>query len=215
MALVLLVVPLVGSATLAQPGGSTEESSKHWHFAVLLDGKRIGEHDFSVARHADEVDVDIQAHFKVRALFIPLYEYDHQDREIWRHGCLTRIDSQTNDGGKKLAVHGSAKGDGFEVEGPHGEATLATCVKSFAYWDPSFLTESRLLNSQTGEFEPVNLTRRGVETLQVKRQAVSAQHYSLRTRSFGIDLWYSGEGDWVALESHLKNGRTLRYEIER
>jgi hypothetical protein len=79
-----------------------------------LPWSRIGEHDFAVTGHGE--DVDIHAHFKVRATFIPLY----------------------------------------------------------GYWDESFVTESRLLNSQTGEFESVNLTRHGVETLQVSGQSLAA-----------------------------------------
>jgi Family of unknown function (DUF6134) len=211
-ALVLLVAPLVGRTA---PGAAVETSSKHWHFAVSLDGKRIGEHDFVVARNGENVDVDIHARFKVRAAFIPLYGYDHRDHEVWNRGCLTRMDSQTNDDGKRLAVHGLAQGAGFEVQGPHGETMLPACVKSFAYWDKSFLTEPRLLNSQTGEYEAVYLTRHGVETFQVRGRSLAAEHYSLRSRHFGIDLWYSSEGEWVALESHLENGRTLRYEIEQ
>jgi hypothetical protein len=72
-----------------------------------------------------------------------------------------------------------------------------------------------LLNSQTGEYEAVNLTRHGLESLQVGGNPVAAQHYSLRTAHFGIDLWYSSQGEWLALESQLENGRTLRYEIEQ
>jgi hypothetical protein len=58
------------------------------------------------------------------------------------------LDSQTDDDGKKLAVHGSTRGDGFEVKGPHGDATLPACVKSFAYWEESFVTESRALRDR-------------------------------------------------------------------
>jgi hypothetical protein len=211
-AFVLLVVPLVGRTA---PAAAVNAVAKHWHFAVSLDGKRIGEHDFAVAQRGDDIDVDIHAHFKVHAAFIPLYGYDHQDHEVWRRGCLALMDSQTNDDGKRLAVHGFAKGGGFEVQGSHGVATLPACVKSFAYWDKSFLTESRLLNSQTGEYESVFLTRHGVETFQVSGRSLAAEHFSLRSRHFGIDLWYSSEGEWVALESHLESGRTLRYEIEQ
>ena len=211
-AFVLLVVPAVGRT---MPGAAVETSTQNWHFVVSLDGKRIGEHDFIVARNGDNVDVDIHAHFKVRAAFIPLYGYDHRDHEVWNHGCLTRMDSQTNDDGKRLTVHGSVERAGFEVHGPHGEAMLPACVESFAYWDKSFLTQARLLNSQTGEYESVYLTRHGVETIQVGGQSLAAEHYSLRAPHFGIDLWYSREGEWVALESHLESGRTLRYEIEQ
>lgn len=206
------VVGVILAATVA--AAVPEEPVRHWHFAVLLDGKRIGEHDFSVVRHSDEVDVTIEAHFKVKALFIPLYGYDHEDREVWRGGCLARIDSRTDDNGRKSAVHGVLMGNVFEVASLQRQAALPACVKTFAYWDQSFLTESRLLNSQTGEYQSVNLTRHGLESIRVGGHAIEAQHYSLGTERFGIDLWYSNAGDWVALESKLENGRTLRYESQ-
>jgi len=185
-----------------------------WRFTVLLDGKRIGEHDFAVVRQADEVVVDTEAHFKVKVALIPFYEYDHQDHEVWRNGCLGQINSRTHDDGKTFAVQGLLKGNGFEVQGAHGALTLPACIKTFAYWDQRFLTEQRLLNSQSGEYQPVTVTRGGIESLKVRGQTIPAQRYSLRAPKLDINLWYSAAGDWVELESKLVSGRTLRYEIQ-
>lgn len=185
-----------------------------WHFTVLLDGKRIGEHDFAVIRQADEVEVDSEAHFKVKVAFIPVYEYDHQDREVWRHGCLAQINSRTHDDGKTFAVHGILKGDRFEVQGAHGALMLPACIQTFAYWNQRFLTGQRLLNSQTGEYQPVTLAREGIESLKVAGATIAAQRYSLRAPKLDIALWYSASGDWVGLESKVQSGRTLRYEIQ-
>jgi hypothetical protein len=185
-----------------------------WRFTVLLDGKRIGEHDFAVVGQADEVVVNTAVHFKVKVALIPFYEYDHQDHEVWRNGCLAQINSRTHDNGKTFVVQGLLKGHGFEVHGAHGAATLPACIKTFAYWDPRFLTEQRLLNSQSGEYQPVTVTRGGIENLKVGGQTIPAQRYSLRAPKLDIDLWYSAAGDWVALESKLESGRTLRYEIQ-
>jgi hypothetical protein len=189
------------------PGGS-------WHFTVLLDGRRIGEHDFHVTGGADETDVDSEAHFKVKVAFISLYEYDHQDHEVWHNGCLERVTSRTRDAGRQFAVQGDLEGDAFRVRGSRGAATLPACVRTFAYWDPRLLTGPRLLNSQTGEYQPVMLTREGPEGVKVRGQLLAAQRYSLRAPKLEIDLWYTAAGDWVALESKLESGRTLRYEIQ-
>ncbi len=185
-----------------------------WHFAVLLDGKRVGEHQFVVARHGDELIVDTVAHLKVKALFIPLYGYDHQDHETWRHGCLAAISSETHDNGRTLTVRGSLQGAVLEVRGSHGSESIPGCVKTFAYWDPAFLTDPRLLNSQTGEYQSVVVSRTGIENIRSGGQPVTADHYQLRAAHLSIDLWYSTSGDWLALESKLDNGRTLRYEAE-
>jgi hypothetical protein len=197
----------VAAATAAEPPAAS------WHFTVLLDGKRIGEHEFTVARHGDETDVDTEAHFKVKAAFISFYQYDHKDHEVWRNGCLAGITSRTHDNGKFFAVQGSLKGDGFEVEGAHGVATLPGCVRTFAYWDQHLLTEPRLLNSQTGEYQPATLNRDGTQSVKVGGSTIAAQRYSLRAPKLDIDLWYSEAGEWVALESKLESGRILRYEI--
>jgi hypothetical protein len=193
---------------------AVDEAPKMWHFAVLLDGRRIGEHQFSVARLGDELIIDTAAHFKVKALFIPLYDYDHQDHEIWRHGCLAAISSETHDNGRTLTVQGSLQGAVLEVRGSRGSESLPGCVKTFAYWDPGFLAEPRLLNSQTGEYQSVVVTHTGVQNIRSGGQPVTADHYQLRATHLSIDLWYSSSGEWLALESKLDNGRTLRYEAE-
>jgi hypothetical protein len=185
-----------------------------WRFTVLLDGTRIGEHAFIVAQHGDEVVVDTLAHFKVKALFIPLYSYDHQDHEIWRHGCVAAINSETHDNGKTLAVQGSLHGDVLDVRSARGAESIAGCVKTFAYWDKAFLAERRLLNSQTGEYQPIAVTRTGLQDITSGGRPVSAARYEIRAPRLSIDLWYSSAGDWLALESKLDNGRTLRYETQ-
>ena len=194
--------------------GAADPAAHSWHFTVLLDGKRIGAHDFRVERHGAATDVDSQAHFKVKSAFISLYQYDHQDHEVWRNGCLARISSRTHDNGKSYAVEGELKAGAFEVHGSRAAATLPACVKTFAYWDQSFLTEPRLLNSQTGEFQTVTLTRDGTQLIKANAQTIAAQRYSLRAPKLDIDLWYSETGSWLALESKLESGRILRYEIQ-
>ena len=204
---ILCAGAVVAAAAPESPGGN-------WHFTVLLDGKRIGEHDFAVARHGDETDVVTEAHFRVKAAFISVYQYDHWDHEVWHNGCLARLSSHTRDNGKSFAVQGDLKGDAFEVHGSRGAATLPACISTFAYWNQRFLTEQRLLNSQTGEFQPVTLTRDPSQSVKVRGQIIPAQRYSLRGPKLDIELWYSESGDWIALESKLASGRTLRYEIQ-
>jgi hypothetical protein len=200
-----------GSVTAA---AMQDAPARIWHFAVLLDGTRIGEHEFIVVRHGDEVVVDTLAHFKVKALFIPLYSYDHQDHEIWRHGCVMAINSETHDNGKTLTVQGSLHGDQLDVRSTRGSESIPGCVKTFAYWDQGFLAERRLLNSQTGEYQLVAVTRTGMQDITSGGQSISADHYQVRAAHLSIDLWYSSAGDWLALESKLDSGRTLRYETE-
>ena len=101
---------MVGGPAWAQP--------RTWRFDVLLDGRRIGEHDFTLAQAGDHAEVRSQARFSVSALFVPLYRYQHESRESWRSGCLQRIDARTVDNGAETSVRGERTMDGFELHAP-------------------------------------------------------------------------------------------------
>lgn len=182
------------------------------HFAVLLDGKPIGEHDFAVDRHGDETVIESVARFRVRVAFIPVYHYDHHDHEVWHEGCVTSLSSQTDDNGRKYFVKAASQGRVVAVDTSRGDTALPACVRTFAYWDLSLLRDPQLLNSQTGEYQAVTLTRAD-PPVGTHGDQTSLQRYELRGQHLAIDLWYSTAGDWVALESKLESGRTLRYEL--
>ena len=80
-----IVLGLSLRAAAAVAGDAGTESS-HWHFKVLLDGKRVGEHDFALTHKNDEIVIDDVAHFKVTVALIPVCVYDHQNHEEWRNG---------------------------------------------------------------------------------------------------------------------------------
>ena len=204
----LFLAALPGWVVAADPG------TQSWHFTVLLDGKRIGQHDFVIRRQGDEVVAENVAHFKVGVAFIPLYAYDHENHEIWRGGCVTEVSSRTNDNGHKLFVQGALEGEVFEVKGSRGALRLPGCVRTFAYWDLGLISAPPLLNTQTGELQAVSVTAGGVQNIRAGGKTLAATRYLLRAPHLAIDAWYSAAGDWVALESKLEGGRMLRYALQ-
>jgi hypothetical protein len=88
---------------------------------------------------------------------------------------------------------------------------LADCVWSFAYWDEGLVSRRKLLTSQPGEYEPVTTSLIGEETIELRGRPTRARRYALEGPRFRIDLWYSPEREWLALESLSKGGRRLRY----
>ena len=149
----------------------------------------------------------------MKALFVPVYAYVHEDTELWHDGCLVGMKAQTSENGHESQVLGSSTDSGFQVEGPKGTTVLPGCISSFAYWDRARLGATRLLNAQSGEYEAVALTGQGAETILSQGRRVAAERYSLAATAFSIKLWYSSDGRWLALESRTSQGRTLRYEM--
>jgi hypothetical protein len=189
----------------------TADSAGHreWHFQVMLDGKPIGEHDFTVSGTDDAREVETRAHFVVTVLGVPVYRYDHEDHEHWHGGCVAQIDATTDDNGDRTRVQGILGSSGFGVSGPHGASIWSGCIHTFSYWDRRMLTEQRLMNVQTGEYEPVRITREP----DVGAVAGATEHWRIEGRHLHIELWYSATGEWRALQSRLEQGKTLRYEL--
>jgi hypothetical protein len=204
-AVLILIGLLLPQAILASPGASRE-----WHFDVTLDGRAIGEHRFRLREEGDARELTSEADFRVRFLFIEAYRYEHRAREQWQGDCLARLDARTDANGRQTVVSGERTGLGFLLEVGETEAALDTCVQTFAYWNPSILDASRLLNPQTGEYQPVKVLEMGKESIGGQ----TATRYRLIGSGgspLQIDLWYTPALEWLALESKTPEGRLLRY----
>ena len=200
--------PAASSATVAGDG------TRDWNFRVYLDQDPIGYHRFSVTTHGDAHDLKSVAHYVVKVLFINAYHYDHQATESWGGSCLHRLESSSDDDGTAYTVHGQGDEHGFEVDTSKGHYSVSGCAMTFAYWNPVMLQQTHLINPETGEDVAVTISHIGEEPLQVRNAPVRAQHYHLHSDKLEIDLWYSDQGDWLALESALEKGRRLRYVLE-
>lgn len=153
------------------------------------------------------------AHFDVSFLFFNAYSYRHNNVERWNGKCLDSINAITDDNGKQYEVSGRAASDAFVVSTNKAISRYSACVKTFAYWSPEFLTETTLLNAQTGEMINVDSEFIGNETIKHKGKNVSAWHHRLHGDNLQIDLWYSVDDQWLALESLTESGRIIRYEM--
>lgn len=196
----------------AQAPSSQTAAQNSWTFRVLLDGREIGSHRFTLsAVDAKQRELRSVARFDVTVLRVPVYRYRHEAVESWEGGCLQQLVSQTETNGQREQVRAQASGDRLVVEAGGARREHGGCVMSFAYWDPRILRAERLLNSQTGELVPVTITAGGEETLTVHGESRLAQRHRISGPGLRIDLWYAGD-QWVALEAEAEGGRRLRYE---
>ena len=184
-------------------------------FRVMLDDREVGYHRFRVFQQDGREIVEIDAEFKVTFLAIPVYRYDHRNREVWRDGCLESMVSATDDDGDKFEVEGRQQENGFAIETLEGEQRIeADCVMSFAYWNPEFLRQDMLLNAQNGEYLAMTVEAGGGETLKLPGREVATDRYRLGNAAEEIDItvWYARDsGRWLSLESRVEGGRVIRY----
>ena len=205
-ALLTLVPMLPASATVG-------DGIRRLNFDVFLDERAIGYQRFALTPAPDGTRIETQAEFRVKLLLVTAFAYDHRNTELWRDGCLQAIDARTDSNGERSAVRGGARDGAFVVATGTVERRLDDCVASFAYWDRNVLLErQKLLNSQTGEYVPVRIEALGLRRVRTGGREVDVDRFAIRGQDIDIDIDYAaGSGDWVALDSRLKGGRTLRY----
>ena len=207
----------LGGLLLALPAiGAAMAERDSYRFEVFLDEKPIGSHVFDLTVADGELAVESRADFDVRVFLVPVYAYRHVNRETWRDGCLQSIESSTDANGRDFAVNGSRGDGGYRIETLDGESSLAVdCLRSFAYWDASFVDQQRLVNSQDGEVVPVRVDRLPPETLTVESLELPVDVYRIRGAAadeLDIKVFYHRQsGRWLALESRVGGDRVLRY----
>jgi len=210
----LLMIGLF-ALTIAAPAAAKKRTDgvANWDFDVYLDDKKVGKHFFTVSEADGVKHVQSEANFNVKILFIAAYRYKHSAAERWTDNCLVEFDASTNTNGKRIQVSGEQTGAGFLVERGDNPIELPECVMTFAYWNPKFLDQPRLLNPQTGEYVDVYVEQAGNEMLEVRGQLVVARRFRLTANDVDLTLWYSSDDEWLALESVAKGGRIIRYEL--
>lgn len=188
-------------------------NERAWRFRVYLDDKEIGYHEFRLREEDGLERLETEANFEYKLLFFTLYEYAHENVEVWQDDCLAQIESHTDANGDPYEVKGELAQDRFILLVGDESAELPACVMSFAYWNPAFLRQNRLLNSQNGEFVEVEVGEPERVDLEVRGTIQPALRYRLEAEQIGIELYYSETEEWLALEADATGGRKLRYEL--
>lgn len=201
---------------IASASASTMSAvDKSMSFDVFLDDSRIGYHRFDfddLGEGGAGALVTSEAKFDVKFLFITAFRYRHTAAERWVGGCLDTLDARTNANGQRVEVTGARTASGFVVQNGAAAEALPDCVMTFAYWNPGFLEQSRLLNPQTGEYLDVDIEPQGPEAIRLSGKQVVAERYRITARDTDLTVWYSPDKEWLALESVAKGGRIIRYE---
>lgn len=184
-------------------------------FDVSYNDRPIGSHRFTVSQAGAEETVRSEADFEVKVLFMSVFRYRHVALEHSESGCLTRLESETDDNGTPFEVAAELKGDALLVtrrQPTAEEATLpVACATTFSYWDLNRLQRDALVNAQNGRLTPARLTDLGATTLD----GTGARSYRLEPDGMDpILLWYrESDSRWLGLETRRGEG-VLRYRLQ-
>lgn len=207
----LASIMVFGCMYQSASANSANPSEEQLAFNVYLDDRFIGNHEVRIVRNNNTKSVNVRADFDVRFMLIPVYSYNHESRELWKDGCVENIRTSTNDNGDDYFIKTTYTGNGLEIETNEGAKSLQGCVRTYAYWNPALLTSKRLLNTQNGKYQEVSITDLGINTLILNDLSLKARKYRLVSDDAIINLWYTDDMRWLALETETRSGALLRY----
>lgn len=211
--IVLLLCQFAAAFASVEPSDKGASGATTLEFDVYLNDKKVGKHLFRVLESGGEKQVQSDARFNYKILFITAYQYEHRAAEHWSGNCLTEIDADTNANGERLKISGAQGETGFVVQQGSAPVELPRCVMTFAYWNPEILEQHKLLNPQTGEYVDIRVEELGDEILNVRGKPVAATRYRIAASDVDLTIWYSADNEWLALESMAKGGQIIRYEL--
>ena len=107
---------LLWMASLVLTFQASASPSDEWRFEVFLDDKPIGFHHFQLDTDGDIHKLRGEARFRVKLLGFTVYDYSHDNQELWQNDCLRQIEANTDNDGKDLYVRGSSSGNQMVLE---------------------------------------------------------------------------------------------------
>lgn len=152
-------------------------------------------------------DTDIKVSFGLLR-----YKYVYRGLEVWKDRRLVRLDSNTDDNGKRFIVSAAAKDTNLDLKVNNVEKQVRGDVWVTSYWtlpDPKRRAETlAILDADNGTILEGKLSFVATEKLRIAGQEVSLNHYRI-TGKTTIDLWYDGSERLVRQEWTEQGHKTL------
>ena len=119
-------------------------------FRVLRGDSPMGDHRLTFQRDGARLEVLVSIDLDVKLGPFTLYEYTHENREVWRDGRLVRLSTETDDDGESFFVEAQRTDDGLRVETREGSRIVPGDIIPSSYWNYAIVEAEQVLDTQKG-----------------------------------------------------------------
>jgi len=176
------------------PGGA------YWYDVIHETYGKIGTHSVRFAREGPDLIVSTRVRVEVKELFITLYRFESDGREVWRDDWLLELDSTTDDNGAETTVKGWAEADKFVIEGPDGWSEAMGRVYTTNAWNRALVGSPVLLDPTNGKLLMVTRISHGYsDGGEVTLGSFPARSYVVTGEMQG-QLWHGPDGTWLRMD---------------
>lgn len=197
-----LAVALSAPAVLASDSGE-------YTFTVLKDGAPVGEHRFAFERDGSRIEIEEETEIEVRFAMVPIYEFEHERREIWQDGRALSIRSRTNNNGERLDITVRPNGQGYvrTVNGRVDKFDDSTAILTF--WRRDLFERHAFFSVVEDKTMRISFEYLGKEVLKVDGQRLPVDHYRM-VGDEEREFWFDPAGH-VAKVEFERQGSEIEY----
>lgn len=209
IALAGLALAAAHNAMAVVTGGSGDRLA----FTVTRNGAPIGSQVYRIDRQGRRVVVDIHTDIDFRLLWVPVYRFRHESREIWDGDRLVRMVSKTDDNGDPIALDVTTDGGMLKVGGGDGQIEVDPKAVPASLWNPVVVQRERLLDTVDGTVLATKVAFLGEEVLTVAGRQIQTRRYRL-SGDYSRDLWYdAADGSLVRVLFEARDGSQVEYVL--
>ena len=196
----------------------SSESINDIFFNVYRNGSKIGYHKVEFLDSESSLKANIEIKFEVTFLGFTVYDYYHQNTEIWGQNILNQLNSTTDKNGEELFCNFKKINDKFNLKGSVDGFNPNKNLIPTSYWNHKLVegpTYKTVLNTQdcsSIKFKIENLGNEFIYDAQLP-----ATHYKLTGQEWtgedvDIDIWYN-DNKWVKM-IFIKDGSKIEYFLK-
>lgn len=184
------------TASMLMLAGTTQGAeTERRELAIRIDNKPAGTYHLSVTQN-DNGTITVHARANVSYwVFLYHYKYSFQGTEVWKSGRLIRLDSTSNDDGKRFAVHAKADGANLQVTVNGETTTLPGDLWTTTAWHaPAHKFRNHrlpMIDADTGRALHGRLEYVDQQSIEVAGNSVECAHYRV-TDGAQMELYFDG-----------------------
>ncbi|PHS78842.1 MAG: hypothetical protein COB59_04820 [Rhodospirillaceae bacterium] len=207
---------VVGAVLISAMSFEAAAASKTLEFTVTRDGSAIGTHAYTIDTNGADTTVSVSTDIRVKALFLTVYKFIHESKEVWSNGKLVSLNSTTDDDGTEKSLKIEAKNGQLMVEAVVNKqnrlqyAALSAIPASL--WNPATVKQNMIVNTLDGQQMKVDVENVGSEEITAAGSMISANHYKI-TGELTRDLWFNTAGDLVRISFPDKTDSKIIYSL--
>jgi len=200
---------------IAAPTSAQPASAGRVEFEVFHDGQPFGTQAVTVTKVNGKFIAESSADLKAKIGPLTVFTYRQTCREEWNDERLATLSCSTTKGGKKIDVEGKPEGEKIHVTNTGKKATAKAVFPieaiPTAWWSKPRLGKYDMINVETGQALPVDVTHVGRETRDIGGRKIEADHIRV-SGTLTVDLWYDDAGRWIDC-AFKASGQKMTYRL--